>query len=390
MKKERKTVVYDDKLRMEAYRFEGIMQPFPNHFHEYYVIGFVEDGQRVLSCKNKEYSIEKGNVILFNPGDNHACVQSDDCTFDYRGFNISKSIMLDLVEEVTGKRELPGFSKSVIYNEEITCYLRPLHEMVMNGSSDFGKEESLLLLISALIQNYGQPFENCVPECRQEIEKACEFIRQHFNERIYLDQICRYAGLSKEKLRMQFFIGFVVAMVGIILISFNGSKLQLNPVGDLLAIAAALVWACYSILTRKISSFGYHVILSTRKTFFYGILFMIPTLFLMDFQPDLSRLANMTYLFNILYLGLGASALCFVTWNFAVKELGSVKASVYIYMVPVITVITSVLILQEQLTILAGIGTILTLIGLFLSEHKTERKYPASKGTHQKDQERVN
>ena len=204
MKRETRTVVYDDELRMEAYRFEGIVQPFPNHFHEHYVIGFVEKGQRVLSCKNKEYSIEKGNIILFNPGDNHACVQSDGGTFDYRGFNISKSTMLDLAEEVTGQRELPGFSKNVIYDEEITCYLRPLHEMVMNGISDFGKEESLLLLISALIQNYGQPFESCVPECRQEIEKACMFMEQHFTERIYLDQICRQAGLSKSTLLRAF------------------------------------------------------------------------------------------------------------------------------------------------------------------------------------------
>lgn len=42
-------------------------------------------------------------------------------------------------------------------------------------------------------------------------------------------------------------------------------------------------------------------------------------------------------------------------------------------MVPVITVITSVLILHEKLTLLAGIGTVLTLIGLFLSEYKPER-----------------
>ena len=41
MKKETRTVVYDDELRIEAYRFEGIVQPFPNHFHEYYVIGFI-------------------------------------------------------------------------------------------------------------------------------------------------------------------------------------------------------------------------------------------------------------------------------------------------------------------------------------------------------------
>ena len=168
--------------------------------------------------------------------------------------------------------------------------------------------------------------------------------------------------------------GFIVAMTGIVLISFNGQNLELNPLGDLLAIITALVWAFYSILTKKISNFGYPVILSTRRTFFYGILFMIPALFLADFQSDISRFGNITYLFNILYLGLGASALCFVTWNFAVKELGAVKTSVYIYMIPVITVITSVLILHEKLTLLAGTGTVLTLIGLFLSEYRMDKK----------------
>lgn len=179
---------------------------------------------------------------------------------------------------------------------------------------------------------------------------------------------------TEEKPQMKFFVGFAAAMAGIILISFSGSRLQLNPLGDLLAVLAAFVWACYSILTRKISSFGYPVILSTRRTFFYGILFMIPALFFFDFRPSLSRFANSTYLFHILYLGLGASALCFVTWNFAVKELGAVKTSVYIYMVPVITVITSVLVLHERLTLLAGMGMVLTLAGLFLSEYKIERK----------------
>lgn len=177
-----------------------------------------------------------------------------------------------------------------------------------------------------------------------------------------------------EKLRPNFFVGFVVAMAGIFLISFNGSKLELNPTGDLLALLAALVWACYSVLTKKISGYGYNTILTTRRVFFYGILFMIPALFLFDFKLGLSRFADPVYLFNIVYLGLGASSLCFVTWNFAVKILGAVKTSIYIYMVPVITVVTSVLILHEKITALAGIGTVLTLAGLFLSESKLFKK----------------
>lgn len=204
MKKEVRTVVYDDELHIEAYRFEGIVQPFPNHFHEHYVIGFVEDGQRVLSCKNKEYIIDKGNIIIFNPGDNHSCVQNDGRTLDYRGLNISKETMLNLAQEVTGKQEPPGFSRNVIYDEEITCYLRPLHEMVMSGICDFGKEENLLFLISSLIQKYGQPFEDCVPECRDEIEKVCTLLEQRYMEHICLEQLCKYAALSKSTLLRAF------------------------------------------------------------------------------------------------------------------------------------------------------------------------------------------
>ncbi len=217
MRKETKTVVYDEGLRLEAFHFQGIMQPFPNHFHEYYVIGFVEKGERRLSCRNREYTIRRGDVILFNPGDNHACVQTDGGMLDYRGLNISKEIMMDLAEEITGKSELPGFSRNVISDngssrsvpsavceKEIASCLRSLHECVMKGSTGFGREEQLLFLLSLLLQYCGQPFRECIPECRQEIERACTYMEEHYRERICLDQICRQAGLSKSTLLRAF------------------------------------------------------------------------------------------------------------------------------------------------------------------------------------------
>lgn len=179
---------------------------------------------------------------------------------------------------------------------------------------------------------------------------------------------------TEEKLQVSFFIGFIAAMAGIILISFNGSQMELNPVGDILAFIAAIVWACYSILTKKISSYGLPVIQTTRRTFFYGIVFMIPMLFFFDFSLDLSGFADITNLLNILYLGIGASALCFVTWNFAIKILGAVKTSIYIYMVPVITVVTSVVVLKEKITWISIFGTVLTIVGLFLSEYNGKQK----------------
>jgi drug/metabolite transporter (DMT)-like permease len=182
--------------------------------------------------------------------------------------------------------------------------------------------------------------------------------------------------LDGEKRKPNFFVGFITAIIGICLISFNGSiEFKINPIGDLLSVFAAIVWAAYSILTRKISEYGYNTIQTTKRVFFYGILFMIPTLFLFDFELELERFANPVYLFNIIFLGLGASALCFVTWNYAVKLLGAVKTSIYIYLVPVITVITSVLVLQEKITWMAALGSTLALTGLFISESKRPRHF---------------
>lgn len=187
--------------------------------------------------------------------------------------------------------------------------------------------------------------------------------------------ILAHLFLDGEKLRAQFFIGFAVAVVGIFLISFNGnSNLQLNPLGDILAVLAAMVWAAYSILIKKISGFHYNTIQSTRRIFAYGLVFMIPALFIFGLKPNINQLLQPINLFNILFLGLGASALCFVTWNSAVKLLGAVKTSVYIYMVPVITVVTSVIVLSETITGASVFGILLTLMGLFISELKTPVK----------------
>ena len=183
---------------------------------------------------------------------------------------------------------------------------------------------------------------------------------------------------GEERLRPTFFAGFAVAMAGICLISFNGSALELDLRGDLLALLAAFVWACYALLSRKISTLGHPTVLTTRRTFFYGLAFMLPALMVSGVRLELTRLTAPVNLGNLLFLGLGASALCFVTWNFAVKALGAVKTSVYIYLVPVITVAASVLILREPFTWMTGAGTVLTLIGLLLSEGKLHWK----EGTH--------
>lgn len=192
----------------------------------------------------------------------------------------------------------------------------------------------------------------------------------------FFTAIFAHLFLEGEKLSFSFFGGFVIAAIGVFLISFNGrTQLQLNPLGDILAILASIVWAAYSVFTKKISSFGYNTIQSTRKIFLYGLLFMIPALFIFEFKPSFEVLLEPVYLFNMLFLGFGASALCFVTWNLAVKIVGAIKTSLYIYLVPVITVATSIIVLHEKMTGMAIVGTLLTLVGLIVSERRVKLRH---------------
>lgn len=183
--------------------------------------------------------------------------------------------------------------------------------------------------------------------------------------------------LKGEPLHRNFFVGFLFSMIGVVLISFNGNfVLNLNPLGDFMAIACAVVWAGYSVIMKKISGLEIPVLLCTRKVFFYGILTMIPMLPFLDFRLGLARFTDLPNVFNMLFLGLGASALCFVTWNFALGVLGAVRTSVYIYFNPVVTVIISILILHERITLLAVAGVVFILFGLYLSERRNlERSF---------------
>lgn len=204
MRKETRTVVFDDALRLEAYRFEGIVQPFPNHFHDYYVIGLAESGARRLVCNNREYALGAGDMLLLNPSDSHGCVQADGGAFDYRAVNISKEIMAELSMEITGESGLPRFSENVFADCETAERFRLLHEMIMIGGSEFEKEEALLILLSELIRRTGKPFLECVSRHAAPIERVCRFMDERCGEHITLGQLCECSGLSKSTLLRSF------------------------------------------------------------------------------------------------------------------------------------------------------------------------------------------
>jgi len=170
--------------------------------------------------------------------------------------------------------------------------------------------------------------------------------------------------------RWPFFVGFVIAMAGISIISLGGSRLQLNPLGDLLILGAALAWGTYGVFLEMASAQGFTNLQCTRKIFFWGLLFtaLCVPLYGDALSFDLTRFTDPVMLFNILYLSVGASALCFILWNKAIQLIGSLSTNLYIYLTPVITLTASTLILDEPVTVAAIGATLLIITGLWLSQ----------------------
>lgn len=180
--------------------------------------------------------------------------------------------------------------------------------------------------------------------------------------------------LKEDSIDKAFFVGLVCALVGIVFLATQGDfSFTVNVKGDMLALLAGFCWGVYSIILKKISSFGHHYIDVTRHVFFYGVLFMIPFILLSDFHFDLSRFLISVNWLNMAYLAIGASVICFISWNCAVKILGPVKTTLYIYLVPIVSTISSVLILGDKLTIYSILGIVLILFGLIISQKRSAK-----------------
>ena len=124
---------------------------------------------------------------------------------------------------------------------------------------------------------------------------------------------------------------------------------------------------------QTIADAGYETLAATKRIFAWGLLFMMPAVPFAGAFPALG-LVDPLVVANLLFLGLGASAACFATWNFAVKHLGAVVTSTYIYLVPALTGAASALVLGEPMTPPIVGGVALTIAGLMLSNRKGSRR----------------
>ena len=157
-----------------------------------------------------------------------------------------------------------------------------------------------------------------------------------------------------ERMSRRQIAGSALAFAGMVLVVLNGHfVLQL--------------WMVYSLVVKRIGG-RYPAVFITRKVFFYGLLTILPVFAFHPFAVEREVLARPAVWGNLLFLGVVASMLCYLLWNAVMHRLGTVRTTNYIYINPLVTIVTAALCIGERITPAALAGAALILYGMWRAE----------------------
>lgn len=188
---------------LEALRFVGRMQPFPSHFHETYVIGLLEKGKRRLGCEGGTWDLRAGDLVLFSPGERHACVPEGEALMDYRSLSIPWETLCSAAGVEESDSTPLRFAKNVVADDYLAADFYAVCEMLLSGQSGPSLNRRLDSFLCLLTERYGLSPHTGSP-ARDDAARLCAFLREHLNEPVSLERLCERFCMSKSTLLRTF------------------------------------------------------------------------------------------------------------------------------------------------------------------------------------------
>jgi drug/metabolite transporter (DMT)-like permease len=178
--------------------------------------------------------------------------------------------------------------------------------------------------------------------------------------------------LLTEKITVHRLIALLLATLGVIAV-INPRSAQLNPdlfLGNLLLLGAAITWALYSVLVRKVTQ-NTNVLLFSLVAFIGGLPVSIPA---GAWELSTARIGEISLgiVGGVLFLGVICTALAMVLWNTAFAYLDASLASLTFFAQPIVGTILGWIFLHEMITPLFLLGGLLIGIGLVISSREKQ------------------
>ena len=161
-------------------------------------------------------------------------------------------------------------------------------------------------------------------------------------------------------------IGVAISFTGVFLIATHGEPERLSfNVGDLMALASMMLWACYTILLR-VRRDPLEVLELLCMVCVFGACFMTPWLIAEGATLRLSPHGAIA----VLYSAIGSLLLAYAGWSYVVARLGAARAGVTLHLMPAFGVVLSAVFLREYPQWFHFVGIALILTGVALSALK--------------------
>ena len=179
--------------------------------------------------------------------------------------------------------------------------------------------------------------------------------------------------LKIEKTNIFQLSGLLISTLGILAIV---TKLDLNILlsldfnkGDLLMIVAIISWGVYSALLKK-RNFEISLLALVQITCTFGLIMLAPA-FLVELNQGQSVDINLHLLYILLYVAIFPSIGSYYCWSGAVSIIGANRAGIFLSLIPLFSTLFAIILFDEKFLFFHLIGTILIILGLFLSNKKT-------------------
>lgn len=164
----------------------------------------------------------------------------------------------------------------------------------------------------------------------------------------------------------------IVSIIGVFLVIFEQGSLDFSSgttKGNLLMIGAMISWVIYTIICKSLNGKYKGIVITAYQMIAASIIFIPFIIPEMDQWHGISTYS----LINLLYLAFFCSALAYFLYNFAVKGLGATVTSMFLNLIPIVSIIGGVLVLKETISLLQIVGMLLIMLSLFLVRSKEQQ-----------------
>ena len=176
---------------------------YSRHSHDVFSIGAITSGHSTYLHEKTCQTITTGTVVLMNPGDVHACNPIDDQPWSYIMFYVDAQ-WLGRVQQACGVDGFQPVPAIASVDPQLFSGLLTLHRTLIEPTLESLEKHEAAVAFFTLMQQQLGGSDAPLKKVNLKVERAAQYINEHFVQAIRLEDICQVANLSEAYLIRSF------------------------------------------------------------------------------------------------------------------------------------------------------------------------------------------